>query len=273
MQAFVGGDHALEPAVGHFVHRDPHQAAHGALTGDEGDHGVFHAAVASLNHSVLGVGVRSDVFVDERHGSCGVVGKRRPVAVQFRGILVNQSQRHTVHIHRLFHEVRVGCPSKIDHVGRLVPVNRSWRAVGKAGRLGGLLDAGGAHNVALREVNAHVVVAPNAVKLSSDVGIGVPSVVVKLTQLGEPLGHAVFHAFLVHPSGAANLTRHLCGPGELKGHRLSSAERLGQHHFQDGAVFHEVDGLSVDLDPGHALPTPFVFRQGHNAASHASVGV
>ena len=122
MQTFVGSHHGLKPAVCHFVHRYADQAAQRTFPSNKSEHGVLHASVTALDHVVFGVHVGTDVVVDEGHGSCSVFGKSRPVAVDVRIRLVNETQRHTVHIHGFFDEIGVRGPSEVDDVGGFVAV-------------------------------------------------------------------------------------------------------------------------------------------------------
>ena len=136
-----------------------------------------------------------------------------------------------------------------------------------------MFDPRGRHTVAFREVNRHVEVAPNAVELPTDVGVGVPAVVVELAKLREPLRHAVFHALFVHPARSANLSRHLGLPGQVERHGLARAQGLGQLDFQYGAVFHEGHGGSIYFYVLNALPSPLGLRQFRDATSHPTVWI
>ena len=273
MKAFVGGHHGLKPTVGHLMHRDAHQAAQAAVPRDQGQHGVLHAAVASLNDVVFRIGIGADVFVDERHGLLGVIGQGFPVAVERFVLLVDQTKRDAIHLHGLFHEVGVCRPREVNHVIRVVTVYGPWGAVrqGLVGHLG--LDAGGGHAVSLGHVQANVKVPPNAMEFASDVWVGVPAVVVEFAKPWVPLRHAVFHALFVHPTGAANLSWDLGLPTHGHRHGLAGLQRLGQRHFQDGAIVVEWGFLATDKDGRHSLPAPLVFRQRRDAAADAPVGV
>ena len=273
VQTFVGGHHGLEPAVGHFVHRHAHQAAQGALAGDEGDHGVFHAPVAALSDGVLRIGIGANVLVDEGHGLGGVSSKCRPIAVNLGVRLVDQSEVHVTHRHGLCDEVGVGGPCKINHILRLEGALRSEGALRPIHRFFGSLHPRGRDHVAFRHVEGHFKVAPNAVKLPADVRVAVPSVVVEFTQARVPLGHAVLDAFLVHPTGPTDLSGNLGRPSQLKRHRLARTKRLGEVHDEDSSVFFEFSVLAKSLHPFHVDPAPFVFGQFHNTAAHPAVGV
>ena len=182
------------------MQRDSAHASQGTLACDEGDHGVFHAPVASLGHRVLRIGVRPNVFVDERHGFGRVPSQGRPIAVNVRIGLVNQVEVDVTDGHGFNDEVWVCRPREINHIVRFKRGLRPRGAWRPFQRFFGSLYSGGSHHVACRHIEGDFKVAPDAVKLPADVGIAVPSVMVKLTQPWVPLGHAVFDAFLVHPT-------------------------------------------------------------------------
>ena len=252
---------------------DAHQAAQRTLAGHQGQHRVFHAAIASLNHVVFRVHVGSNVVVDEGHGPCRVVPKGGPIAVQLWACLVDQTKGHTVHIEGLRDKIRVGRPSEVNDIVGFEPHDGARCAVGHGLVRGRLLDPCGGNHIALGHVKPYIVVAPDAVEFAADVGVAVPTVVVKFAKLGVPLGHAVLHALRVHPTGSADLTWHLGLPCQVKSHGLSRAELFGQVHHEDGAVFFKRDIFSLDLDRLHPLPTPLVFGKLRDAAAHPTVRI
>ena len=279
VQAFVGRQQALEPGVGHFVGGDPDQAPEVPVAPDQRAHGVFHAAIASFDHRVLLPRIGADVFCIVLHGPGSDGGKLFPGAVAGVGLVDEVQGGAAFHFEGLVHEVGVGGPGKVDDVlGDEMPVDHAF---GRCGALtvavaavpGVLEDARSTDHVGGRHVDGHVEIAPDLVEFPTDVGVGVPAVVIVLANARVPLGHAVLDALRIHPSGPANLSRHLGVPLEVDADLLARGDGLGEGEPTDGALGGEFCfGLA---DPGRvdADPAPLVFGQVHDAVSHASVGI
>ena len=255
------------------MNRDTHQAPERTFPCDQRDHGVLHASVSALNDGVFRVSVWGNVLVDECHGLAGISGQGAPIAVQIWTRLMDQTQGDAIHINRTCDVVGVCGPRKVNDVLGLEAVLQTRAAVGHGRSPCAEPHARGANHVAFREVQGHVVVTPNAMKLPPDVGVRMPSMMVKLADFGEPLGHAVFNPFFVHPSGAADLARHLCLPSEFEGGHASWSERGVQIDHHHGPVFLKRSGHAIHLDRFDPLPSPFVFRQFNDAAAHTAIRI
>ena len=119
IQAFVGGEDRLEPGMRHFVHRDAYQALQAALAGDEGGHGILHAAVSALDDRVLRVRIGANQFIQECHSTRRVIWEGFPVGIVFFVRLVIEVEGHAIGVERGVQVVGISCPCKIDHVLRL----------------------------------------------------------------------------------------------------------------------------------------------------------
>jgi hypothetical protein len=82
MQAFVRTEEALEPVMPHLVMNDGAKTTGVRVTaGDDGDHGVFHAAAGSEGSFYcrgMRIGIGADPVGEVRNGLCDVAGSMLP---------------------------------------------------------------------------------------------------------------------------------------------------------------------------------------------------
>ena len=213
------------------------------------------------------------------HGPGSDGRKLFPGAVAGVGLVDEVQGGAAFHLEDLVHEVGVGGPGEVNDVlGHKMPIDhpfgrRGAIAVAVAAVLGVLEDARSTDHVSGGHVDGHVEIAPDLVEFPADVGVGVPAVVIVLAHSRVPLGHAVLDALRIHPSGPANLSRHLGVPLEVDADLLARGDGLREGEPTDGALGGEFRfGLAhpgrVDLDP-----TPFFFGQVYDAVSNAAIGV
>ena len=210
VQALVEPEHAVVPAVCAFVYGHTYQAWQRAFTGDQGAHGVLHAAVTALYDRVLRVRVLAKSLVHVFEGLDSEFRKLLPILGDLLVVLVDE-----VHYRTVVQggggvlEVRIGAPSKVMHVFglefpgelavHLFALDLALIDVAVSDFLGVLQHAGATYQVIFIDGDVHAEVAPHPIKLAADVRIGVPAFVVVFAHFGVPLGHGEFHALLVVP--------------------------------------------------------------------------
>ena len=84
---------------------------------------------------------------------------------------MDQTQGDAIHINRTCDVVGVCGPRKVNDVLGLEAVLQARTAVGHCGSSGAEAHTCGSNHIAFREVQGHVVIAPDAVKLPADVGV------------------------------------------------------------------------------------------------------
>ena len=209
------------------MHRNTDQTPQASFPGDQGGHGVFHAAITALDDGVLRIGVGANQFIEKCHCLGGILWQCSPILVVFCIGLVIEIERYIAQVLSAVQIVRVSRPREVNHIfGYKIPISTG------ASRCDVLLQSAGSSNgVSGGCMNGYIEITPNSMILTADVWLCMPPVVIIFTDLGIPLCHGVFDAFLIHPTASTDLTRNLSRPCHLKCGAFSGANRCIELHF------------------------------------------
>ena len=254
----VGAQRRVVPHVRKLMHSGPQHRAVAAfflegravVAAHDGEHRVFHAAVAPLGHRHLRIGVVAVFLIEIRRELRHVVSERAPLLGHAR--LVENVVRGAVLRHFVVDVRGIGRPREVVDVlggevpGERVGIRQAVRRTPSAVPLdvvavpdffGVLKDARGTDRVLGGKGDLNVKIAVGRVVLAVDVEIGVPAPLVVFRHLGVPLRHGVVD--LVAPTVAP-------APPRLQGHlravvhdergRLARSDGLRQVHAQDRLV-------------------------------------
>ena len=277
----VGSQHAVEPGVAGFVGKQTQEPfVRVALGQHKGGHGVFHAAVASLDDAELRVGVGTKFFRHEGKKQRCILGQLVPVLAAFGvGEVVKLQQGSVRNLDFFVDKFGVSGPHKVVYIVRdkapLAAGFVDFHALQIAGfKLNGRnLHPGGAYHVGFGQGEGHIKATEVSVKLAAHVGVGVPTVAVVHGQFGVPLGHGIVYAFLVVAAGSADLDGHLAIEFEGQHRGLARQERLRQDCTQHGVAGFKVQVYTVLLEVADRLAAHFLGAQFGNAVLHPAVGV
>ena len=200
-----------------LVRGNADKALKGAFSCNKSKHSIFHPPISPLNNRILFIRIKSYGFIEKNHKLSSYGLNVFPIRKITFLVFIKKMKIYVVWARINFmNKIRISSPGKIMYFWCykmprdfffLFLLGRSRVTMTNLFRILNIPTC--SNNIIFINRYFHIIITPNTMELPSQIGLGIPTIVIIFSHFRKPLSHGKSDPIVRIPSGASNHYRNL----------------------------------------------------------------